>query len=360
MAIEIYESTELALTGQGITLYQKLTEFVKNSLHEGEHYGKVPNTSKPCLFKGGAELINKEAQLIPAYEVLYEKVDFDQPVFAYMIKTTLLREGHKVSEGFGSCSSMEKKYTGDKIDKYFIWNTILKMAKKRSYVDATITAWGLSGIFTQDIEELEAPPAEKKAKPFHTRQVPPEYEGNMPDLPPDKPNAQFPPQKPKLPPLEINTQPDFEPSEDDKEYDRQQALALHQLHNAYFASLPEELKDEAKRHQWQYTITGKESTKDWTQAHYQKAIDALEAIRANNDPDKKTLPDLGQGGFQYSTGRARMKATDNQRAFLISHLNLKGYKKPADLDDWTKGQCSLMIDYLKGNLDRSVYDEHPI
>ena len=33
-------------------------------------------------------------------------------------------------------------------------NTVLKMAKKRSYVDAILTATKSSGVFTQDIDEI--------------------------------------------------------------------------------------------------------------------------------------------------------------------------------------------------------------
>ena len=40
-------------------------------------------------------------------------------------------------------------------------NTVLKMARKRSYVDAILSATGSSRIFTQDIEELAAMGAEQ-------------------------------------------------------------------------------------------------------------------------------------------------------------------------------------------------------
>jgi len=33
-------------------------------------------------------------------------------------------------------------------------NTVLKMAKKRAYVDAILTATHASGIFTQDMEDI--------------------------------------------------------------------------------------------------------------------------------------------------------------------------------------------------------------
>jgi len=360
MAMELYQP--IALTGQGVTLYQKLNAFAKESLIEGQHYGKIPNTSKPCLFKGGAELINKEAQLIPEYDIILEKVDFEKPFFAYAIKTRLIREGQKVSEGFGSCSSMEKKYRSDKIDQHFLWNTVLKMAKKRSYVDATITAWGLSGIFTQDMEDLEATPLEKaveqaKATNIHTRQVPPEYEGNMPDLPPDKPNAQFPPpEKPKLPKLKFNITPDFvdpNQSEKDKEIERQQTEALDKMRRHYFAVLPEYLKnDPDKRHAWQLNLTEKESSQVWTLADYEKALDAIDILmhEAEDNYNIKTLPVIDFADFQYSINGATRPITPSQISYFKKLLDQKGYKIPEDLSSWTRGRCSGMIDYLKGNL----------
>jgi len=365
MAMELYQP--IALTGQGVTLYQKLNAFVKESLIEGQHYGKIPNTSKPCLFKGGAELINKEAQLIPEYDIILEKVDFEKPFFAYAIKTRLIREGQKVSEGFGSCSSMEKKYRSDKIDQHFLWNTVLKMAKKRSYVDATITAWGLSGIFTQDMEDLEATPVEKPTSTnIHTRQVPPEYEGNMPNLPPDKHNAQFPPQeKPKLPPLEINEVPDLVPSADDEEFDRQheadrdieiarqQALALDKMRRHYFAVLPEYLKnDPDKRHTWQLNLTNKESSQVWTLEDYEKALDAIDILlhESEDNYNTKTLPEFQLLVPKYMSNGAGLRMTPSQRSYFIKLLDKEGYKIPEDLDNWTRGKVSANIDFLKGDI----------
>jgi hypothetical protein len=46
------------------------------------------------------------------------------------------------------------KYRLDNDDPYTLANTVLKMAKKRAQVDATLTVASLSEIFTQDIEDL--------------------------------------------------------------------------------------------------------------------------------------------------------------------------------------------------------------
>ena len=77
----------------------------------------------------------------------------------YEIKTTLYHEatGKVAGAGVGMCSTNEKKYREYKDgslrrpeDQY---NTVLKMAKKRSHVDAILTATAASDIFTQDIED---------------------------------------------------------------------------------------------------------------------------------------------------------------------------------------------------------------
>jgi hypothetical protein len=49
-------------------------------------------------------------------------------------------------------------------------NTIIKMAKKRAYIDATLSATRTSGIFTQDLEDFATlasvqPPAQQSAEP---------------------------------------------------------------------------------------------------------------------------------------------------------------------------------------------------
>jgi hypothetical protein len=40
-------------------------------------------------------------------------------------------------------------------DPWVLWNTVLKMAKKRALIDATLSATSSSGIFTQDVEDLQ-------------------------------------------------------------------------------------------------------------------------------------------------------------------------------------------------------------
>ena len=197
---------------QAINSFQKI---VRATMVEGLDYGVIPGTDKPTLLKPGAEKMAKLLQLSDSYEVIEKTEDWDKPLFYYQIKCSLKTIGDSVliSEGVGSCNSMEARYrwrvasrkcptcgveaiiegkkeygggficfkkkggcgakfaendtiiTGQKTgrvpndDIYSQVNTILKMAKKRALVDASLSAGRLSDIFTQDVEDLpDMPP----------------------------------------------------------------------------------------------------------------------------------------------------------------------------------------------------------
>ena len=318
----------LTLTGQGVSMYEKLNTFVKNVLIEGQHYGKVFGKATPCLFKGGAELLNKEAPLIPKYEIVLEKVDFETPFFAYAIKTTLYHNGMSVSEGFGACNSKEAKFASFKIDKYFNWNNVLKMAKKRSYVDATITAWGISGIFTQDMEDLEATPGEKEAP------APAERLQNA-----------------------INNIPPVDKVDEFKDY-----------RSKYFSFKGIREMNEEQRHAWNKSQIGKESTKQFNYKDWLKAIKLL-AFREsklefsitdneeipedyktpqekalNNDPEaKKILPHFDQKNGN-NTG-----ITSQQLKAIGKLCEMKAFEIKEDLSQWTVDQAGQAINFLNDN-----------
>ena len=48
-----------------------------------------------------------------------------------------------------------------------MYNTVLKMAKKRALVDAVLTATAASDIFTQDLEDISANLAASMPAPVH-------------------------------------------------------------------------------------------------------------------------------------------------------------------------------------------------
>lgn len=211
-----------------------IQEVMRDVMHDGEHYGKVPGCGdKPSLLKAGAEKLAFVFRLAPKFIIKEEKLERGHikiDVTCQMHK----QDGTFLGEGVGSCSTMETKYrfragcgtltdvvvpkaywdnrqenpkaaglilkklaneAGHEGDKFGtkkedgIWyistfgdrvehdnpadfyNTVVKMAKKRAQVDATLTCTAASDIFTQDIEEMtdlvnkEATPM-KRAEPI--------------------------------------------------------------------------------------------------------------------------------------------------------------------------------------------------
>lgn len=119
-------------------------------------YGFIPGCSKPMLFKSGAEKLCDIYGLTKQIEVVKHMEDWDKGIFHYEVKATLInkRSGCIESEGVGCCNNREKKFAGQ--DPFSVVNSILKMAKKRAVVDATLAATRTSGIFSQDLDNHAA------------------------------------------------------------------------------------------------------------------------------------------------------------------------------------------------------------
>jgi len=215
---------------------KQLQTFVKSQMKAKEDYGTVPGIDKPFLFKAGAEKLNNLFGLAPYYDLIDKIEDWNTGFFAYTFKCRLVHvaSGLQVAEGVGSCNSNESKYryiwmkkpkpsdnvidqmkalgTGRwrKIKGTWQWqerhdnpdranqaNTILKQAKKRAGVDATLSATRASGIFTQDEETIQQfPDAEVEQEdvrvinpgPATAESVPSEPSwSNQPEPPPAQP-----------------------------------------------------------------------------------------------------------------------------------------------------------------------------
>lgn len=202
---------------QAKTQLAELQEFVKSVMVEDEDYGVIPGTQKPTLLKPGAEKLCEIYGLAQHIEVTTRIENWEQGFFHYEVKATLTskRTGGLVSEGIGSCNTKEARYRwrnaqrvcpqcgqetiikgkdeygggwlcwkskggcGAKFadgaesienqvqgrvendDPYTLVNTVLKLAKKRALVDATLSATRSSALFTQDVEDMglaEEPP----------------------------------------------------------------------------------------------------------------------------------------------------------------------------------------------------------
>jgi hypothetical protein len=108
---------------------------------------------KPVLLKAGAEKLAEIYGLRTTSKVINRVERFDQLFVLYEVQTTVYNaDGNIVAEGIGSCNTKERRY--QKGDFAANLNTVLKMAKKRSYIDAVLTATHASGVFTQDIEDI--------------------------------------------------------------------------------------------------------------------------------------------------------------------------------------------------------------
>lgn len=181
---------------------ERIEQIQKAIMRENTDYGVIPGTNKPTIYKPGAEILNKMARISPSFSVTSRYGDGGRSPHIHYRVACHLHEGGKdgpiICEGVGSANSWEKKYRyrtagpgcptcgmelrqSKQADEWYCWrkkggcgatfpldahkggttenpdpfeldNTILKMAKKRAYNDATLTAHAASGIFTQDLE----------------------------------------------------------------------------------------------------------------------------------------------------------------------------------------------------------------
>lgn len=181
-ALSIIETVDIDNISTTMNKIAQMQAVVQKTLKQGHDFGEVPGTSKPTLLKPGGEKICMLFGLNPEYEFLQTTEDYDKEFFSYNIRCTLFRNGQPVAQGVGSCNSKEKKYRFINVDtipenyrgasesftdkygrtKYKInnpdicslVNTILKMAKKRAFIDAVLQVASLSEVFTQDLEDM--------------------------------------------------------------------------------------------------------------------------------------------------------------------------------------------------------------
>jgi hypothetical protein len=219
--VEYAKSQELSITdvkNQVVKIQQLMSEV----LQEGQHYGTIPGADKPSLWKPGAEKINFLFR-IGTGNLEITKLDLPNGHREITVKTPMkhIPKDTIICYGIGSCSTMESKYryrnvsdyeiTGQKIPddakakkseyrkkgygmkkvdgswewvKYTstqkeenldiadVYNTVLKMAAKRSYVDGTIKASAASDFFTQDIEDFVDEEPETKPQQKQNKIVP--------------------------------------------------------------------------------------------------------------------------------------------------------------------------------------------
>jgi len=162
--MSIVESINVNEAVQVMNKINQFQQVIKSQLRPKVDFGIIPGTDKPTLLKPGAEKILMLLGVTSTYELLERVQDYDQGFFAYTVKCELSKDGIIITEGLGHCNSRERKFMSQKVDPYTIANTCLKMAKKRAQVDAVLTLASLSDVFTQDIEDMDIPIPEPRAK----------------------------------------------------------------------------------------------------------------------------------------------------------------------------------------------------
>ena len=170
-----------------------LQEVMRGVMKEGTHYGTIPGTPKPSLWKAGAEVLCMTFRLAPLLE---SHVTGDDPEAEWGY-TASKRDGSTVSgvcTGYfeveascsiqgpqgevlsrcsGRCNNREAKYRS--LSLFDIRNTVQKMAEKRAFVSAVLMATGASDIFTQDLDdfpELLEPVVRTETRPVIQKEVP--------------------------------------------------------------------------------------------------------------------------------------------------------------------------------------------
>lgn len=185
-ALDIYQSPQTAIQIRAqVNLIQ---EVMKSVMKDGVHFGTIPGTPKPTLYKPGAEKILSTFHI--AIEPIVEDLSTsDEAHFRVTTRATAMGSGTFLGSGVGEASSAEEKYQWREVvcDEEWeatpedrkrtkwkkgysgkpaysvrqvrtnvadITNTVLKMAKKRSQMDVTLTVTAASDVFSQDIEDL--------------------------------------------------------------------------------------------------------------------------------------------------------------------------------------------------------------
>jgi len=174
-------------------------QVLERVMHKGTHFGAVPGCgTKMVLLKPGADVLAMTFRLVPQFAVT--RTDMENGHREYDVTCSMYGpDGGLLGQGVGSASTMEKKYRyrweGEGRNRHKVenediadcYNTVLKIAKKRAHIDATLTVTGAADLFTQDlIDEDEAPrPPVEMPKAKAVKAAPQEPATDSPPAPAD-------------------------------------------------------------------------------------------------------------------------------------------------------------------------------
>jgi predicted RNA-binding Zn-ribbon protein involved in translation (DUF1610 family) len=203
---------EALKTGQ-----ERVRRIQRDLMAEGEDFGKIPGAPKPTLLKPGAEKLCAVYGLKATFQKIERLGDGVTSPHLRIAMTCRLHQGSEdgpvVAQGEGAANSWETKHryrsgkrtcpacgsegtirkskypdkktgdigwwckdenckanfrsddpaiteqvvgTVDNPDPFDVENTLVKMALKRAFIDATLRATATSGLFSQDLEDMQA------------------------------------------------------------------------------------------------------------------------------------------------------------------------------------------------------------
>jgi hypothetical protein len=162
-----------------VNLVHKVLETV---MKRDTHFGAVPGCgAKMVLLKPGADVLAMTFRLVPQFAVT--RTELPDGHREYDVTCSMYgADGAMLGQGVGSASTMEKKYryrkdakgnATENADIADVYNTVLKIAKKRAHIDATLTVTGAADLFTQDLIDEDAEPV-KQAPAMPTRKAEPQ------------------------------------------------------------------------------------------------------------------------------------------------------------------------------------------
>ena len=152
--VELAIARPLITPEQAAEMARELRKVIADVLVKGKHY--QPIRGKDVLLKAGAEELQKVFGLNFTYSDLDTHRDEATGMFEASIKCSVRNSsGTILAESYGFFDQSEKM--GQKGGPPGP-NTIVKMAQKRAYVGAIMSATGTSELFTQDIDDEPPPP----------------------------------------------------------------------------------------------------------------------------------------------------------------------------------------------------------
>jgi hypothetical protein len=165
---------------------QLIQQAMAEVMIEGVHYGKIPGTPKPSLWKSGAEVLCAMFHIAPIF--LTEDLSTSDSV-RYRVRCIGRHQASSIDlgEGVGECSSDEGKFRWRspvcdeefaatpvdrrrekwmrggsgayaqkqvRVEPADVGNTVLKIAAKRAHIAMVLNVLAASDIFSQDLEDL--------------------------------------------------------------------------------------------------------------------------------------------------------------------------------------------------------------